>query len=152
MADFDFASHPDLAAHLAFMPTSVDPPSDLKRRALNQAFAGHSHGMHIVRAGEGRWRSTPFAGVTSKKLWTDPSSHSITWLLRMEPGAVYPAHRHTASEQCLVLEGDVGFGDEVELQAGDFEASPPGTVHRSLQTKGGCLLLIVANPHDEVFA
>lgn len=141
----------DSLARVALDAEEAEPPADLKRRALNTAYAGAAHGMHIVRADEGRWRQTPYPGVQSKLLFRDPATGSVTCLLKLEPGASYPGHRHTTSEQCLVLEGDVRFGEEICLRGGDFEAAYSGTMHARIYSKEGCVLLILASPHDEVF-
>jgi anti-sigma factor ChrR (cupin superfamily) len=61
----------------------------------------------------------------------------------MEPGARIPAHRHLGVEQCLLLEGDLRAG-QLEMSAGDFNCSLPGSVHEDLTTEGGALFLIVA--------
>jgi hypothetical protein len=138
----------ETGAAVALVAPAREVPPDLKKKALNQAFAGTRHGMEIVRATEGRFRPTPFSGVTAKRLFVDPVTGNITWLLRMEPGSRYPAHRHSTTEQCLVVTGDVGFG-EIRLGAGDFQAALGGTIHDALETINGCQLLILASPHDE---
>lgn len=143
-------SYTETAAELAFA-TAAEPPPSLRDRVMNKALSGSEHGMHIVRSSEGRWSQTRFRGVTAKLLLKDHTTGNWTWLLKMDPGAEYPSHRHSSYEQCLVLEGDIGFGD-LRLTAGDFEAAPPGTRHEVLRTEGGCLLLIIASPGDEILA
>jgi anti-sigma factor ChrR (cupin superfamily) len=100
-------------------------------------------GFLVVRAGEGEWRETRDPGVTFKLLFVDRERSTVTTLVRMEPGARIPAHRHLGVEQCLVLEGDLRAGG-VEMAAGDFNCSLPGSVHEDLTTDGGALFLIVA--------
>jgi anti-sigma factor ChrR (cupin superfamily) len=99
-------------------------------------------GFLVVRAGEGEWRPTGDAGVAFKLLFVDRERSTVTTLVRMEPGARIPAHRHLGVEQCLVLEGDLRAGG-VEMSAGDFNCSLPGSVHEDLTTDGGALFLIV---------
>jgi len=96
-----------------------------------------------VRAGEGEWRATADPGVSFKLLFADRERATVTTLVRMEPGARIRAHRHLGLEQCLVLEGDVRSGG-IEMAAGDFNCSLPGSIHNELITDGGALLLIVA--------
>lgn len=108
-------------------------------------------GMHIVRASEQGWSATPYPGVTSKLLYYDRSTHMFTSLLRMQPGASYPPHRHSACEQCLVIEGEVRFGDLV-LHAGDYERAEAGSGHGLIESDTGCLLLLVASSRDEILA
>lgn len=108
-------------------------------------------GMHVIREGEGRWRPTPFRGVTSKTLYFDRETEMATNLLRMEPGATYPAHHHSAVEQCMVLEGDVRL-DDVVMKAGDYSRNDAGSDHREISTIHGCLLLLVSSMKDELLA
>jgi anti-sigma factor ChrR (cupin superfamily) len=100
-------------------------------------------GFLVVRAGEGEWRPTADAGVRFKLLFVDRERSTVTTLVRMEPGARIPAHRHLGVEQCLLLEGDLRAG-RLEMSAGDFNCSLPGSVHEDLTTDGGALFLIVA--------
>ncbi|MCL6507452.1 MAG: cupin domain-containing protein [Bryobacteraceae bacterium] len=108
-------------------------------------------GLHIVRRDQGRWEPVGLPGVWVKQLYADPDRDSVTMLIRMEPGAAYPSHRHGGPEQCLVLEGDLRVGDVV-LQAGDFQCAPFRSTHDVSRTENGCLLLIVCSQHDELLA
>jgi anti-sigma factor ChrR (cupin superfamily) len=100
-------------------------------------------GFFILRAAEGEWRPTDDAGVSFKLLYADRERGTLTTLVRMEPGARIPAHRHLGVEQCLVLEGDVRSGPH-RMGAGDFNCSLPDSVHQELTSDGGALLLFVA--------
>ncbi len=84
-----------------------------------------------------------------KSLHVDPATQYMTSLVRMAPGSKYPAHRHSGAEQCLVLEGDVRLGD-VALAAGDYERAEAETIHGTIETKSGCLLLIISSQRDEI--
>lgn len=106
-------------------------------------------GFLVVRAGEGRWLPAGDAGVSFKLLYTDRERGTFTTLVRMEAGASIPAHRHLGVEQCLVIEGDLRAGG-VEMSAGDFNCSLPGSVHEELTTAGGALFLIVGPERYEV--
>jgi anti-sigma factor ChrR (cupin superfamily) len=112
---------------------------DNSARAPAEATAG----FLVVRAGEGAWRPTADAGVTFKLLFVDRERATVTTLVRMEAGARIPAHRHLGVEQCLLLEGDLRAGG-IEMSAGDFNCSLPGSVHEDLTTDTGALFLIVA--------
>jgi predicted ChrR family anti-sigma factor len=114
--------------------------------------AGESaSGFVVVRAGEGEWRATEDRGVSYKLLFVDRDRATVTTLVRMEPGARIRAHRHLGLEQCLILEGDLRSGD-IEMSAGDFNCSMPGSVHNELTTDGGALFLIVAPEKYEAIA
>ena len=132
---------------------SMQPPAGLRQRVLEsiQPPPGLDQpipGIFVLKQG-GEWRPTPLRGVSTKTLYADPDTGLVTSLLRMEPGASYPAHHHVGVEQCLVLEGTVRLGD-IALASGDFEFATVGTNHGVVQTDTGCLLLLVANPHDKI--
>jgi anti-sigma factor ChrR (cupin superfamily) len=61
--------------------------------------------------------------------------------MRVTPGAVYPAHAHDGDEECLVLEGEVSFG-ELTLRAGDFHLARKGHRHPQASSPQGCVLYI----------
>jgi anti-sigma factor ChrR (cupin superfamily) len=105
--------------------------------------AEEAPGFVVVRASEGEWRPTADPGVSFKLLFVDRERATVTTLVRMEPGARIPAHRHLGLEQCLVLEGDLSSGG-IEMSAGDFNCSMPGSVHDELTTKGGALFIIIS--------
>ena len=133
--------------------SSAADASELKD-SVNEAKADSSRslcdeGFLVVRAGEGQWLPTGDAGVSFKLLYTDRERGTFTTLVRMEAGASIRAHRHLGVEQCLVIEGDLRAGD-VEMGAGDFNCSLPGSVHEEIATKGGALFLIVGPERYEV--
>lgn len=104
---------------------------------------GPPAGFFILRAGEGEWLPTEDEGVSYKMLYADRERGTVTSLVRMEPGARIPRHRHLGVEQCLVIEGDVRSGHH-RMGAGDFNCSLPDSVHDELTSDGGALLLFVA--------
>lgn len=105
-------------------------------------------GPQVVRAGQGEWESVGLKGVTAKRLYVDPLRDSATMLVRMEPGATYPAHRHGGHEQCFVVEGDLT--QDVALHAGDYVCAEGNTIHPVSRTEHGCLLLIISSTRDEL--
>lgn len=132
------------------------PPPGLREKVLNR-IREHSPSpalpeglVALVRGGESRWRSTPYPGVTAKRLFSDKESGNATWLLKLDPGAVYPSHRHAVAEHCYVIEGDVVFANYA-LAQGDYGVAATGSHHAPFTTQNGCLLLIMNNDHDEVF-
>jgi anti-sigma factor ChrR (cupin superfamily) len=110
---------------------------------------GAAAGYLVVRKDEGKWRPTGDAGVSYKLLYADKERGTYTTLVRMEPGARIPAHRHVGVEQCLVLEGDLRAG-ELSMSAGDFNCSLAGSVHGEIVADTGALLLFVSPDHYEV--
>lgn len=118
------------------------PPPELFARVLAavRTAAAPDQGTLTVRAGEGHWEAMG-PGVLSKLVWEDHNAGRRGMLVRMDPGAVYPAHSHDRDEECLVLEGELRFGD-LPLAAGDFHYARKGYRHPDALSRRGCLLYI----------
>jgi hypothetical protein len=118
------------------------PPAALFDRVLQRVRAAvpPAEGTLTVRADEGRWDAMG-PGVTFKLVWQDRRAGRRGMLVRLEPGAVHPAHGHDQDEECLVLEGELRFGD-LPLAAGDFHFSRKGHRHPDAISDTGCLLYI----------
>lgn len=140
----------ETAAQLAFSGQLERPSPALKERLMAAITAPAE--MHILRGDEVKWRATPYEGVSYRSLFMDRETKMHTLILRLQAGAVYPRHRHTRPEQCLVLSGDVEMDAAVRLRTGDFEWMAGETIHNALTTRDGCELLIIASLHDEVLA
>lgn len=99
----------------------------------------------LVRSTGLPWRPLEEPGVSGvwvKALRVDPAAgRAPTILLRFDPGASYPAHRHPAGEELFVLEGSVRVGSE-DLRVGDYLCTAPGQAH-AVHSEGGCILLAV---------
>jgi quercetin dioxygenase-like cupin family protein len=140
----------ETAAKLPCGLAEQQPSPGLRKQLLERAGAPRA-GAHIVRTGDGKWTATPFAGVTVKTLHFDRTTGMMTNLVRMAPRSSYPPHRHTAVEECLVLEGDIRQ-DEMVLGPGDYSRLEANTDHGMIETEGGCLLLIISSARDELLA
>ncbi|HET7152626.1 MAG TPA: cupin domain-containing protein [Candidatus Kapabacteria bacterium] len=133
----------ELAAANAPMPRRA-----LKDRIMAEVLASSAPKQVIVKSDEGEWED--FApGIKAKLLFQDVASRLNTILVRLQPGAQYPHHRHVGDEQCLVLEGDL-VTDTIALKAGDYIMTPHGTEHTDTHTDGGCLLLLTTLLQDEI--
>ena len=155
------------AAHLPFALSTDKPRPALRDRLFTRVQstkaqeaeaedaeiwpAGLPAGFHFVAANGGTWEPTGVQGVRFKLLDQDQVSERRTLLVRMEATATYPPHRHAGAEQCLVLEGDLRFG-ELVFRAGDYICAPAESIHPKSHTQDGCLLLIVSSLHDEALA
>lgn len=101
-----------------------------------------------VRAYDGVWKPMG-PGVEFKLLFADPATGLNTTLVRMAPGATLPEHFHHDSEQCLVMEGDIGWG-ELSYKAGDFVVQGKHTHHPEIRSQSGVLMLIIAGKNEFV--
>ena len=94
------------------------------------------------------WRPFEDApGVSYKVLRHHAGRHGITLLLRFDPGASYPSHRHPQGEEVFVLEGSYEDGGQ-RYGAGCFLFHEPGSVHRP-RSREGCVLLVSLPAHIE---
>jgi quercetin dioxygenase-like cupin family protein len=135
--------HPEPAAG-AGQPATV-PPQVWKRWR-----GGPVPPSWVLTAGEAPFEPTDIAGITVRRLFVDEEADRVTMLIRMEPGTAYPAHRHGGAEECYVVQGDLSIGDEVRMQAGDYQRMDRNSVHAVQSTRGGCLLLVTSSQHDEL--
>ena len=76
------------------------------------------------------WRASLLPGLKTfdVQLATE-HARSHARLLRFEPGAHFPKHRHHGTEHVLVLEGSYADQDGVERHAGDEQSMTANTEH-----------------------
>jgi anti-sigma factor ChrR (cupin superfamily) len=122
-----------------------EEPSPGVREALLARIGAPAN--HTITAAEGAWVETGVPGVRVKILALDRARDRVTMLLRGEPGARYPAHRHSGPEECYVIRGSVVVEGRV-LRAGDFHHAEGD--HDELWTDEGVEVLIVASASDYV--
>lgn len=134
----------DAAVEIA-ATTSGEAPSPGVRAALLATIVVPSN--HTVTASDGEWVQTPVRGVRMKILAIDRERDRVTMLLRGEPGATYPAHRHTGPEECYVIRGSLIVEGQL-LRAGDFHHAEGASDHDALHTDEGVEVLLVAAASD----
>lgn len=72
-----------------------------------------------------------------------------TVLVRYDPGAVVPRHRHLGDEQIFVVEGSLS--DETgTCAAGDYARRPPGCVHSVRSAEGALVLAVMTGGTEPV--
>lgn len=82
-------------------------------------------------------------GVSVKVLrFDEATSRAPTILVKLDPGARYPAHTHPGGEEIFVLEGDIRLGKD-HLRAGDRLKTAPNNVHSVLSEGGRVALAVV---------
>jgi quercetin dioxygenase-like cupin family protein len=121
-------------------PDAADEPLIARVRArVMQAVRADAAGVTNVRDTAGAWRPlTPY--VQQKILWQ--TGDVGAFLLRCAPGAVLAPHAHACDEELLVLEGSLCIGDDLVLQAGDFQREPRGSLHAQARTTTGALVYV----------
>lgn len=125
------------------------PPDTLRARVLARVQTSDAAGLG-ARVAEGAWKSV-LPGIEVRTLFYDEAQRMVSFLLRAQPGATLPAHRHHAYEECLVLQGEFTMGDTT-LRAGDFELGLPGEEHPLAVTHSGVLVYLRGAAEDYPFA
>ncbi len=87
------------------------------------------------------WTPSQFDKIAMKVLFRDDEEGSMTVLLKWEPGAVLPFHKHPEIEQSFVLEGSFYDHDGI-CHAGQYVYRHAGSMHET-KSDEGCLLLAV---------
>lgn len=98
-------------------------------------------GTTTRRAANADWQQHD-EGISYRVLKVDERLQRRTLLVKMLPGAILKSHIHSFEEECLVIEGDLRYGDLV-LHAGDYHHAWAGAHHADGVTAGGCLLHVV---------
>jgi quercetin dioxygenase-like cupin family protein len=112
----------------------------LHERILQRIQPAAPPGTFTIRAADMQWNNAG-PGVEVKVLRKDLERNDQTVLIRMQPGAVVVAHRHTQEEECWILEGEVFIGDH-HLATGDMHVARAGVTHAPIRAPHGALLLI----------
>ena len=86
-------------------------------------------------------------GVHWKILWEEGERKAI--MMRYDPGATIPRHRHLGDEQIFVLQGAVS-DDVGTCTAGNYARRPPGCVHTVTSREGALVLAITTGATEPV--
>ncbi len=87
---------------------------------------------------EGLWTEIA-PGVQQHILRPDGACHSR--LIRMAPRTRLPRCDHDRDEECMMIEGDVFFGD-VLMRTGDYHFAPAGSRHGPIESETGALFFV----------
>jgi anti-sigma factor ChrR (cupin superfamily) len=103
-------------------------------------------GSAYIKPSAMEWQPTRFEKVSIKVLYEDAKRGEMTCLLKLEPGAHIPFHKHPEIEQSLVLEGSVEDHDGVAT-AGDYVWRKPGSLHDNRSPGGAVLFAVYRKPN-----
>ncbi len=147
MSDKDKVLPDDVTGALLDAIAPVDPGPERRDRilaGLRDSISADQRGAEFVTrpSEEDTWiEAAP--GNHVKILRSD--SDSMSMLVRLDPGATFPAHSHPADEETYVVQGETWFGD-LRLTTGDYHFAPAGSSHGEVRTETGCTLLIRKAP------
>ena len=134
----------EVAAAIALSLSPLEPPAyvrDHLRAATRKPL------RYTVWAADSEWIDTGLPGVRARVLSVDNARSLVTLVIRAEPGAVYPAHKHHGPEECFVISGSVVIDGRV-LRAGDFHHADADSDHGEITTTEGAEVLIVGAVED----
>jgi len=86
-------------------------------------------------------------GIECKLLATDMGRHLVSMLVRLAPGADYPAHTHADVEELHLLDGELWI-DERKLFPGDYYYAASGTSDKRVWSETGCTCLLTTSTTD----
>ena len=87
------------------------------------------------------------SGIECKVLETDVQRRRVSMLVRLAPGARYPAHTHADVEELHLLDGELWI-DERKLFPGDYNYGAPGGSDERVWSETGCTCLLVTSTND----
>ncbi|MBY0367331.1 MAG: cupin domain-containing protein [Proteobacteria bacterium] len=129
------------------MNTPAASPAQARaiRQRLLERVADSDDSHLTVPAGAAGWQPF-FDGVRIKVL--HEKDGVLSYLLHLAPGARLDAHRHPQDEECLVLEGVLKVGSQIEVGPGGYHLARAGSLHASISTEtGATIFLRGAEPH-----
>jgi anti-sigma factor ChrR (cupin superfamily) len=100
----------------------------------------------VRRWSEPEWEQVA-PGIECKLLATDDERHRISMLVRLAPGASYPAHTHAGVEELHLLDGELWI-DERQLFPGDYNYGAPGAGDERVWSETGCTCVLVTSTKD----
>ena len=159
-AEAHIASCPDCERELDSLRPVVDRfvswPADVLRPAVSlQARLAlriaEETGSQPVRPPAPLWAEPAWdevaPGIECKLLSTDSERHRVSMLVRLAPGASYPAHTHAGVEELHLLDGELWI-DERRLFPGDYNYGPPGEGDQRVWSETGCTCVLVTSTND----
>lgn len=117
------------------------------RRRLMERVAD-ADATHVTITGDdGDWQ--PFLDGVQIKVLREQAG-VLSYLLRLDPGASIPPHRHPQDEECIVIEGTLRVGTRTEFGPGSYHLAHGGALHATLSTEtGATIFLRGAVPHAD---
>jgi anti-sigma factor RsiW len=138
----------------ASWPTDLLRPTTSLRARLALRIAGETGQPPLLPSAplrgqawsEPEWEEVA-PGIECKLLATDTERHRVSMLVRLAPGASYPAHVHAGAEELHLLDGELWI-DERKLFPGDYNYGAPGAADDRVWSETGCTCLLVTSTND----
>src|SRR3546814_6182840 len=92
------------------------------------------------RCAEPEWEQVA-PGIECKLLATDTERQRVSMLVRLAPGASYPAHTHAGVEKLHLLDGELWI-DKRKLVPSDYNYGEPGAGDERVWRETGCTCVL----------
>jgi len=124
------------------------PPTSLQARLARRLAAetGKPVPPPAPHWSEPEWEQVA-PGIECKLLATDTERHRVSMLVRLAPGASYPAHTHAGVEELHLLDGELWI-DERKLYPGDYNYGAPGAGDQRVWSETGCTCVLITSTKD----
>ena len=146
----ELASVRPLVNRFAAWPTDVLRPTASLQARLAHRIAEET-GKDPVLPPATRWSEPEWEqvapGIECKLLATDAERHRVSMLVRLAPGASYPAHTHAGVEELHLLDGELWI-DGRKLIPGDYNYGAPGSGDDRVWSDTGCTCVLVTSTQD----
>jgi len=133
-----------------FWPTDVLRPAASLQMRLALRIADETGAEPVVpparQWSEPEWEQVA-PGIECKLLATDTERRRVSMLVRLAPGAKYPAHTHAGVEELHLLDGELWIDDR-KLFPGDYNSGAPGMADETVWSETGCTCVLVTSTQD----
>ena len=146
----ELASLRPVVDRFVLWPIDVLRPTTSLQARLSLRIAAET-GKQAVLPPEWQWSEPDWEqvapGIECKLLATDGARHRVSMLVRLAPGARYPAHTHAGVEELHLLDGELWI-DERKLRPGDYNYGAPGASDERVWSETGCTCVLVTSTKD----
>jgi anti-sigma factor ChrR (cupin superfamily) len=135
----------------AAWPTDVLRPAASVQERLADRIAGETGKAATIPASqwtEPAWEQVA-PGIECKLLATDTPRRRVSMLVRLAPGARYPAHTHAGIEELHLLDGELWIDDR-KLYPGDYNYGAPGAGDERVWSETGCTCVLITSTADRL--
>jgi quercetin dioxygenase-like cupin family protein len=131
-------------------PTDILRPTTSVQKRLALRVAEETSNPPVLPTGsqwvEPAWEQVA-PGIECKLLATDTERHRVSMLVRLAPGASYPAHTHAGVEELHLLDGELWIDDR-KLFPGEYYEAVPGTGDGRVWSETGCTCVLTTSTDD----
>jgi anti-sigma factor ChrR (cupin superfamily) len=131
-------------------PTDVLRPTTSLQERLARRIAEETEKAPVPPPARGwsepEWKQVA-PGIECKPLATDTERDRVSMLVRLAPGASYPAHTHAGVEELHLLDGELWI-EERKLFPGDYNYGAPGAGDERVWSETGCTCVLITSTKD----